>query len=182
MVEEDKPVADIAVALGLSDPTVRAHYAAELAIERPQLNFPFSQSGPARIATPKPTRRGRPEHVPTDATRDQVEVLIAGGMRQWQIAAALGISEPTLTEHYAAQLDAGRSKKKAQVIAALFKAGVETGNVSALKAWLSLPEALEEQPDQRQPQKDIPMGKKAAANAAAISAGFGTDWAGLLPN
>ena len=181
MVARDCSLAEIATALQLSEPTVRVHYAAELDAERPQLNFPF-----ARIPRPLPSRRkstarmGRPEHVPTEATRDRVEVLVAGGMRQWQIAAAIGVSVPTLCQHYADELENGRARKEACIIEALYKAGIEAGNVSALKAWLAQPKALDEDPA-RQPKPPAP-GKKEAAIAAAHTAAMGTDWASLLPN
>lgn len=181
LVALDKSVADIAAALLLSEPTVRAHYAAELDAPRPQINFSFAESG-----QPRPPRRrqaeraGRPEHVPTDESRERVEVLIAGDMRQWQIAAALGISVPTLAEHYAAELEHGRSRKRAAVLEALYKAGVEGGNVAALKAWLAQPNALENEPSK--PEKAAPLGKKDAKMMAAMTAAQNTDWASLLPN
>jgi DNA-binding CsgD family transcriptional regulator len=176
LVREGKTLKEIAVAIGLSIPTLRAHYAAELKVERPQISFPFAGSDDTKRKGS--SRAGRPEHVPTDETRERVEILIAGGMMQWQIAAALGISEPVLRDRYATELDAGRSKKTAMVIEAQFKAAVEDGNVAAQKAWLSRPSALEDAP----PPKTEPLGKKEQAQLAALTAHQGTDWDNLLPN
>jgi DNA-binding CsgD family transcriptional regulator len=182
MVGQDRSVAAIAEALRLSEPTVRAHYAEELSVERPQISFPFVESGRERRARRNSERSGRPEHVPTVETRDRVEVLVAGGMHQWQIAAALGISVPTLCEHYAEQLENGSSRKKAEVLEALFKAATEGANVTAQKAWLAQPGGLEHDPPNRPPAKEAPMGKKEHAISAAFTAARGTDWDSLLPN
>lgn len=177
MVIDGKPVKEIAAAIGLSAPTLRAHYAAQLGAQRPQISFPFAGSEEGKRAGRE--RAGRPEHVPTKETRERVEILVAGGMVQWQIAAALGISEPILRDRYAAELDAGRSRKTAQVIEAQFKAAVEGGNVSAQKAWLARHTPVDDAPP---PPKDEPLGKKQAAQLAAMTASHGTDWDNLLPN
>lgn len=181
LVAADKSVADIAAALSLSEPTVRAHYAAELAAPRPQINFPFAESG-AAPRRPRPSvRSGRPEHVPNAESHDRVSVLAAGGMAQWQIAAALDISVPTLVLHYAADLQFGRSRKRAQMLEALFAAGVTGGNVSAMKAFLILSFELQDAPTV-QAAKFESLGKKEQAIVAAGTAAHGTDWANLLPN
>jgi DNA-binding CsgD family transcriptional regulator len=177
LVVSGKSVSAIAEALTLSEPTVRAHYARELASPKPQINFPFPGSDDPKPKRAAPVRAGRPGHVATVETREQVEILVAGGMRQWQIAAALRISEPTLREHYPEELDGGRARRDAVVIEALFRAAA-SGNVSAQKAWLSNKTDLEEPP----PMRVEPLGKKAAAHEAAFTAGHGTGWEGLLPN
>ena len=180
LVGAGKSVREIASALGLSAPTLRAYYAEELKAPAPQINFGFSgsaQKGNGRRAAPG---AGRPEHVATEATREQVEILVAGGMRHWQIAAALGISEPVLRDRYAAELDAGRSKKTAKVLEAQYRAAVDDGNVSAQKAWLSQHVETDEPPPP--PPKEAAIGKKESAMMAAVTAGDGTDWANLLPN
>lgn len=183
LVGRDKTLSEIAEALNLSEPTVRLHYADELLADRPQLNFSFVKNPAGKIVRVKNPRMGRPEHVPTDDTREQVEILVAGGMRHWQIAAALGISEPTLNQYYQRELDTGRSRKTAAVLQALFQAGVKGGNVAALKAWLAQPHGLEDAPPpEDRPAKEQPMGKKEQQMNAAFTAAQGTPWAGLLPN
>lgn len=181
MVGGDRGVAEIALALSLSEPTVRAHYAAELAAPRPQITFSFAETPDLRPRRRTADRAGRPEHVPNAESRDRVQVLAAGGMAQWQIAAALDISVPTLALHYEPELQFGRSRKRAAALEALFQAGVEGKNVSALKAFLALSTELQDAPSPK-PAKIEPLGKKEQAMAAAITAGRGTDWANLLPN
>lgn len=55
---------------------------------------------------PVPVKRGagRPRHVPSDATRAKVRELHHAGEKQPAIAAALGITVPTLTLNYPAEL------------------------------------------------------------------------------
>jgi DNA invertase Pin-like site-specific DNA recombinase len=43
---------------------------------------------------------GRPQHMPTDRHRAQVRQLRAAGFCQAEIAAAIGITAPTLLRHY----------------------------------------------------------------------------------
>lgn len=179
MVGEDRAVSQIAIAMGLSEPTLRAHYALELASPRPQKNFAFADSGapkPRRAPTP---RAGRPEHVPTDESREKVEILVAGGLRVWQIAAALRIAEPTLRQHYPEELDAGRSRRTAEILEAMFQAA-RSGNVSAMKGFLAQSVELNDPPPAA--TRAEPLGKKEAAQLAAMTAAEGTDWDKLLPN
>jgi DNA-binding CsgD family transcriptional regulator len=179
LVGRGKSPAEIAVALGISTPTLRSHYRQELHAARPQKNIPL----PEFDAPPPPragrARAGRPEHVPTDESRDEVEILLAAGTPAWAVAQALGISESTLREHYGAQLDHGRARKRAAMTVALFRSGM-SGNVAAQKAFLALDTPLDPPP----PPEDKPeaLGKKAAADQAARSAGAGVDWARHLPH
>jgi DNA-binding CsgD family transcriptional regulator len=178
MVAAGRTVDDIALAVGISEPTLRAHYPQELATPRPQITFPFA----ATPTAPQPARdrAGRPPHVPDADSRRRVEVLVAAGMPQWQIAAAIEVSEPTLREHYAQELETGGARKRAELLVSLFDAGT-AGNVSAVRAFLAQPVALNDPPPPPPPKPD-PLGKKEAAQLAALSAESGTDWAHLLPN
>lgn len=56
---------------------------------------------------PVPPRRGagRPRHAPTEATRAKVRELHRAGWKQPAIASALGITVPTLTLNYPAELE-----------------------------------------------------------------------------
>lgn len=140
---------------------------------------------------PAARRRGRPEHQPTPATRRQVAVAAGGGMRHEDIALALGISRPTLTKWYEAELSTAASKKRLEVIDALFVAA-KKGNVSAAKAYLAIEPQLAAPPAQPDAPAASPPavaavpaavpreGKKAAADAAAVTAQLGTGWEGLL--
>lgn len=188
MVMADRPIAEIAQEIGISEPTLRLHYEEELAAPRPQLIFPFGETATARAErrANRPPATGRPSHRPTRATRDQVEVLTAAGQAAWQVAVALGISEPTLREHYETELANGRARKTAEIELALYRAAAG-GNVSAIKAWLGRHRPLENPPEAPQrsssePLPNQPLGKKELANAAALTAHRGSEWDGLLPN
>lgn len=172
---------DIALALGVSAPTLRAHYRGDLVVAAQQKTIPlpeFAEPLPPRSA---PDGAGRPPHVPTEETRERVEILLAGGMPAWQVAKAVGVSESTLRDHYADELDGGRARKNAEVMVAMFRSATDAGNVSAQRAWLSQSAQLDDPPAAAD-SRPGPIGKKAAAQAAAATAGEGTDWAGLLPN
>jgi hypothetical protein len=172
LVAKAADIATIAEAVGISEPTLHARYADEIQAARPQQNFPFPEfQAPAPERTRRPHAGGRPSHVPTAETRDQVEILVASGMRVWQIAKALGITEPTLNEHYPDELDGGKAKKTAMMVLAQYRSGIE-GNVSAQKAWLGQNLAIEKAPPSRQ---GVPahLGKKEAAQHAAKAAATG---------
>lgn len=74
--------------------------------------------------------------------------------------------------HFADELQHGASKYRLNMIAAMYKAGIE-GNVTAMKAFLALGDAAN--------AAMTPDGKKAQANEAAKTAQVGTEWADLLP-
>lgn len=57
---------------------------------------------------------GRPLHQVAAATVALVEQLAAGGARTGEVAAAIGISQPTLRKHYAAALARGRARRPAE--------------------------------------------------------------------
>lgn len=59
---------------------------------------------------PDPRGPGRPPHVPTATTRRKVRRLRAKGEGQLAIADALGITVPTLTRHYARELDSNAKR------------------------------------------------------------------------
>jgi len=51
-----------------------------------------------------PRGPGRPRHCPTVQLRDQVEAMKVGGASQIKIAAAIGITVPTLLRNYHREL------------------------------------------------------------------------------
>ncbi len=171
LVSRDANIATIAAAIGISEPTLHLHYAVELA-SRPQLNFPFAEIPAAQPARPSSQPQGRPAHEPTPESREQVEILVASGMRAWQIAAAIGITEPTLNRHYADELQHGRARRTAAMVIAQYRAGQE-GNVSAQKAWLSTNHAIERAPPVAEEVRPGQLGKKAALAQAAQVVGRG---------
>lgn len=174
LVEADRPIAEIAIALSISEPTLRSHYGAELAAQRPQITFPFAEPETPKRRPARP-RAGRPEHVPTEETREQVSILLAGGLAAWQIAVAIGISEPTLRERYAEELASGRARMTAKVVLAMYSNAVEGKNVAAQKAFLTLGATPPPAEGAEQPAEPLAesIGKKAAAQIAAHGAASG---------
>lgn len=53
---------------------------------------------------PGPAKRGRPRHRPSQLLRDRVAELASEGLNQEQIAAAIGITKPTLVRNYHREL------------------------------------------------------------------------------
>ncbi len=106
-------------------------------------------------------------------------------MSQDSIALALGITTPTLCKHFMAELTAGAAAKQLEAMDALFSQ-VRKGNVAAIKAALLLGAAVSPPPkpgDQDAPAAPAAkLGKKEAAQVAAVSAADNTDWAGILPS
>ena len=111
----------------------------------------------------KPETRGRPEHEPTAEKRLRVAVLRAINQTHTEIAAALGISEPTLRRHYSAELKGGLAQKRAEVLIRLWHE-VEAGNVSAIKEFLRQVDKSDlAGPRAPRPAKPPRLGKKAQA-------------------
>lgn len=109
---------------------------------------------------------GRPAYEPTPAERHKVAISAAGGMTHAQISSLLGISADTLEKYFAVELTRGAMEKRAEILAALFKAA-KRGSASAARAFLVGPSG--------------PPGKKEQASAAAAVAQSGTEWDDLLP-
>ncbi len=88
-------------------------------------------------AEPKPPKRGRgrPPHVPTEALKATVKIMVAGGIQHEHVAACLGIDRETLRRHYRFELANGKAQANAQVVARLFK--MTDGNVRAAEFWLT---------------------------------------------
>lgn len=53
---------------------------------------------------PGAAKRGRPRHRPSQLLRDRVTELASEGLNQEQIAAAIGITKPTLVRNYHREL------------------------------------------------------------------------------
>lgn len=141
---------------------------------------------PARQKKKAPTKKaaGRPEFTPTDEQRQNVEILIAGGMGLDEVAHAIGVAENTLKKHFPQEIKVARSKKRAEVLVAMFNSA-KGGNVSAQKAFIALNGAASadedfvgrNDPAPAKPAKVSKLGKKEqAAEEAAIAAGGGDGW------
>lgn len=83
----------------------------------------------------KQAKRGRPAWEPTDQDRARVELAVALGMTQEQVALLLGVSVDSLDRHCRKELDAGAVKANLQVGGALFKKAM--GGDTAAQIWWS---------------------------------------------
>jgi hypothetical protein len=124
---------------------------------------------------------GRPAHVPTEESRTLVESLSGFGIPQDEIARLLGIDPKTLRLHYAEQIELGSIKATAKVAQNLFNMACKPTRegLSAAIFWLKVRAGWSEYAP-RPPSALEPLGKKAAAQADALTAGQGTDWRHLV--
>lgn len=131
--------ADIARVLGLSVPTLRKHFAADLAAGRAGADlFAATDAAPALPRrTARPGVGGRAPFRPDPSQRRRVMDLAAAGKPPATIARVLAISEPTLRKHFAEELATGAEKVEAEIIAAVMSKA-RGGNVSAQKHALHI--------------------------------------------
>lgn len=131
-------------------------------------------------------KRGRPAHIPTDENRRKVVVLMAFDKNEEQIAAALGITPPTLRKHYFRELRAkleARLRLEGKLLAALM-AEVDSGNVSAIDKVFKrldrhdLARGLSPRPAKAAPP--VKKGKKEMAVTNAVTAHEGSEWSSLV--
>jgi hypothetical protein len=123
---------------------------------------------------------GRPRHVPTKETQDMVESLSGFGIPQDEIAKLIGIDPKTLRLHYAEQIELGGIKANARVAQNLFNMATKP-NREGLQAaifWLRVRAGWSEYSPR--PPAPEPLGKKATAEAEALTAGRGTEWGHLV--
>lgn len=123
------------------------------------------------------TRAGRPEHARTLENASKVSLLFACGYAVKDVAAALGITQPTLRKHYFHELGQRRVaglKMKALQLARL-NAEADKGNVSAEKALFAIieREQVKQYSDRMAGRADTPerkprpLGKKEEQKNAA---------------
>lgn len=124
----------------------------------------------------KNAKSGRKAFKPTAVQRRKVTNAAAGGMAHEEIAVALGICRNTLAKYFEKELSTGALGRRMEVLDAMARTALK-GNVSAQKAYLAMTPTLAAPPIE--PEK--PLGKKDQANADAVTAAQGTDWADLLP-
>lgn len=133
----------IAAEIGISVPTLRKAFAAELRERLGGENL-FAAAGepnPDPAPAPeKPKRRGaggRKSYRPNERDREKVEVLVAAGMTVEDIARAMSITEPTLRKHFGRELETGALRKRGEMLFALNRAALK-GNVAAVKEALAI--------------------------------------------
>src|ERR1700759_3077452 len=123
---------------------------------------------------------GRPAASASAKDRRRVEELRACGMTVEEIAGAFELSPPTLRRLFAAELRTGAAKRRAEVIALLFRSA-RAGNVAAQKKLEDMTSSVAAA-ERRPLSKPAPLGKKARANAEALTAEDDTSWAAILRN
>ena len=130
---------------------------------------------------PSPYRdpRGRKKPRISNDSRDRVAMLRASGMTQKEIADALGCSVPTLVEYFSFELSEGRSAKRAEMIEALWNAGIG-GNVTAMGKWLALTQKVAASREFVRPKVEPKVGKKEQALLDAKSAPRAGGWAAVV--
>jgi hypothetical protein len=98
---------------------------------------------------------GRPAYKPTEKDRAQVKMLSGMGVTSEDIAAVVGISEPTMRKYFSAELKVGFIQANAQVAQSLYKQATDKDkpNVIAAIFWLKTRAGWKE-------AKDVELGKK----------------------
>ena len=127
--------------------------------------------------------KGRPCHVPTDENRLKIMGMLAFGWTQKRIADVIGISVPTMREHYSSILKARKVAADKTKVARMMQlmALAQSGNVAAIKQL----EAMEQgeikagiaatYSDQKPKAKKPKLGKKEQANQDA-----GDAWSDII--
>ncbi len=185
----------IASVIGVSIPTLRAHFAAELAAPKPPAaQTLFDLSAPPPVTSTRANRRrppsgGRPVYTPSAHDRERVLTMAAGGATQAAMARILGVSEPTLRLAYAAEISIAAEVRYAEALESLRRQGLK-GSTSAMKAYMDevrkahlaeMSKAFTAAPaTQADTPKPRQIGKKEAQQAAAHRAATESDWASVL--
>lgn len=76
------------------------------------------------------------EHIPTDESRRVVEVMVACGNTEDDIAIAIGIAPKTLRRHYGAEIKAGKAKCHGKVQECLFRMAISGNHPAATFFYL----------------------------------------------
>ena len=102
--------------------------------------------------TNKPTSN----HVPTEATRQTVQLHTMVGTNQTDIARVLDIDEKTLRKYYRDELDLAKAKANATIGGALFNKA-KTGDTSAMIFWMKTQAGWREKTDLNHMSEDGSM-------------------------
>lgn len=123
-------------------------------------------------------KMGRPAYVPTSDQREKVEILIAGGQSEDDIARVIGMSRMSLRAHFAGELATGRAKKRAEILMAQYRTAL-AGNASAQEKFLKKGD-LPVFPSQPEKPKAEKLGKKEQARQDANTPNLGTTLGDLM--
>jgi hypothetical protein len=121
----------------------------------------------------------RPSFKPTVSMRRKVAIAAGGGMTHEEISLAIGVSRPTLEKYFEHELSIGAYQKRMEVLLAMHKAA-KKGSVAAARFFTQLSIKSTTPPPMPERESLLPEGKKAQANANAVTAAEGTEWQGLL--
>ncbi len=128
--------------------------------------------------------RGRPAHVPTRATVNRVILGFARGRSVKDVALSIGVSVPTLRQHYFSQVNRRRDLALMMESVQLGRLNdlAEKGNVTAEKALMKAlgRGQLEQLPRSMVPSKAEKIGKKQQRHADATNAHKGSSWGDLV--
>ena len=130
----------------------------------------------------KPARKaGRPEHQPTEYSRNQVKALAAMGATLFEISTVMQLSEPTLRKHYEREIVTGAIEANAKVAQSLYKQATreDKPNVTAGIFWLKARAGWRDGSRGAGDEEETP-GKKAIAREEAKTAAVGTPWEDVL--
>lgn len=135
----------------------------------------------------KPNLGGRPEYVPSKATRRQVAIAAGAGMSHEQIALGLGICRNTLEKHFEYELSQGACAKLLKVHEAVYAQAIK-GNITAAREYTKAGGPRQALPPAPTPDAaaDAPLGPigpeglKGARDRLAKTAELGTEWDDVL--
>lgn len=86
------------------------------------------------VPTPSTARGQGVSHEPSDIDRQTVQIMAAGGLVHGDIAAARGISVPTLYKHYRQELDNGKAAIDTLALQAHVRL-IKNDDFAAVKWW-----------------------------------------------
>ena len=81
-------------------------------------------------------KAGKPEHITTEKTRTEVQVLAGFGITQEEISLYIDVCPKTLRRHYRKELDTGVTRANAAMARRLYGAAMDEGSVAAMIFWL----------------------------------------------
>lgn len=98
---------------------------------------PMIRKARPRKTAPKRQRKAphRPEFVPTDEQRTLVKVMVAGEIKQEDIAAVLRIAKGTLRKHFRKEIATAIAELNGKVVGSLYKQAL-AGDVKAA-IWIT---------------------------------------------
>jgi hypothetical protein len=202
LVADRAHVDAIAAVIGISTPTLRKHFAAELGdtLSGGANLFAAVEQRPPLAALPAPKTDGRgkgggrPRFEPSREQRGRVmEMIAVGTMDEAAIARAIGVSAPVYRRAFRAEIAGGRQVKRAEVIEMLFRAG-RKGSVPALTRLADMMDRADlgdlaekvrdgADADADRPQRaraEDAVGKKLQAKLDASKELADGEWSGLL--